>query len=131
VVAELEYRHVEEAGVLFGVPGTHLATLFVRDRAGKKTANSFTLDTNTLNAVIRGAKPWNLELLAVVHSHPPGVWEPSAGDIQYARQLFAHPRNGEANCFFLPLLVNGLLIPYLLYRNDPDRVVRAQLKIIG
>jgi proteasome lid subunit RPN8/RPN11 len=131
LVAELEYNHCEEGGVLFGVPGTKLATLFVRDKTGKKTATSFTLDTTTLNKIIRRAKPWNLELIAVVHSHPPNVWRPSAGDIRYVRQLFAHPRNGDTGQFFMPLLVNGVLIPYLVFRDDPDRVVQAQLKIIG
>jgi len=131
LASQLAYRGREEAGLLFGAPGMKLATFFVRDKAGEKTASSFTLHTPPLNATIRRAKPWNLHLLAVVHSHPDGVWRPSAGDIHYVRQLFAHPRNDTAQRLFMPLLVNGLLIPYLLYRDEPDRVVRTQLKIVG
>ena len=131
IAGQLQYRGREEAGLLFGPKDTQLVTLFVRDKLGTKTASSFTLHTPTLNEVIMGAKQWDLELLAVIHCHPDGVWQPSGGDIRYVRDLFAHPKNGSASQFFMPLVVSGRLLPYLLYRDEPDRVVRAGLKIIG
>ena len=131
IAGQLQYRGREEAGLLFGPKDTQLVTLFVRDKLGTKTASSFTLHTPTLNEVILGAKQWDLELLAVIHCHPDGVWQPSGGDIRYVRDLFAHPKNGSASQFFMPLVVSGRLLPYLLYRDEPDRVVRAGLKIIG
>ena len=131
IAQELPYRGREEAGLLLGPKGTQLVTQFVRDKLGTKTASSFTLHTPTLNEVILGAKQWDLELLAVIHCHPDGVWQPSGGDIRYVRDLFAHPKNGTASQFFMPLVVSGRLLPYLLFRDEPDRVVRAGLKIIG
>ena len=131
IAQELQYRGREEAGLLFGPKDTQLVTHFVRDKLGTKTASSFTLHTPTLNEVILDAKQWELELLAVIHCHPDGVWQPSGGDIRYVRDLFAHPKNGSASQFFMPLVVSGRLLPYLLFRDEPDRVVRAKLKIIG
>jgi len=131
IAEELPYRGREEAGLLFGPRDTQLGTMFVRDKLGTKTASSFTLHTPTLNEVIQGAKQWELDLLAVIHCHPDGVWQPSGGDIHYVRDLFAHPKNGSASQFFMPLVVSGRLLPYLLFRDEPDRVVRAGLKIIG
>jgi len=129
VVKQLAFRGKEEAGLLFGPKGTQVATHFFRDKHGDKTASSFTLETKSLNAIISSLLPL-LDILAVVHCHPNNVWHPSGGDIHYVRSLFAHPRNDAAQ-FFMPLVVNGQLIPYLLYRDEPDRVVHAGLKIIG
>ena len=131
IAEELQYRGREEAGLLFGPIDTQIGTLFVRDKLGSKTASSFTLHTPTLNEVILGAKQWELELLAVIHCHPDGVWQPSGGDIRYVRDLFAHPKNGSASRFFMPLVVSGRLLPYLLFRDEPDRVASASLTIIG
>lgn len=129
LVQRLAYQGTEEAGVLFGPAETQLGTYWLQDTLGKKTKSSFTLHTPSLNEEIQRMKSFNHELLAVIHAHPDGVWRPSTGDIRYVRDLFE--MNDDVTHFFMPLVVSKQFIPYLLFRDDPDRVVEAPLKIVG
>ena len=78
----------ETGGVLGGNLETGLISHFYYDVTARQTGSEYSPDHVTLNQLLKGDwNPRDIRLLGFVHSHPPGVTKPSAGDLRYARVL--------------------------------------------
>ena len=86
---------------------------FVPDEDGEGTPGSFHLNAAELNHVLQSVKPARLDLKGFVHSHPPGVVQPSAGDVAYLRRLFDLPANATAHQCFMPIVCAGRFYPWV------------------
>jgi len=62
----------------------------------------------------------------VVHSHPAGVTNLSLGDLAYAQKVFGNPKNQALDRFFMPFVVEGRLIPFVIGRRAGIRAVRVR-----
>lgn len=124
--------HHEQGGILLGPrDAQHLAIRYVKDCRGEATFASFTIDTESLNKAIREVRSAGLTCVGIVHSHPSGFCRPSGGDIEFLERIFAHPKNGDGNGYFLfPIVTNGKLYPYLIDTNDVRRVLVAELVVV-
>ncbi len=63
-------------------------------------------------------RPAGLSCHGLVHSHPPGVPQPSWGDVRYLRRLFAHPANGQTSHVFVPIVCSGRLSAFVFTQNQ-------------
>ncbi|WP_339734830.1 hypothetical protein [uncultured Gimesia sp.] len=121
----------EKAGMLLGPSEEDdLVTHYIPDKNGRATYSSFTLDAVSLNKTLRKRKGVGLNCKGVVHAHPPGVLQPSFGDLAYVAQLFANPKNTEATQVMLPIVCNGRLYPYLIQAESPREVLIPRLVLI-
>tara|TARA_R110002049_G_scaffold167265_5_gene333470 strand:+ start:11024 stop:11680 length:657 start_codon:yes stop_codon:yes gene_type:complete len=121
----------EKAGMLLGPSEEDdLVTHYIPDKNGRATYSSFTLDAASLNKTLRKYKGVNLNCKGVVHVHPPGVLQPSLGDLVYVAQLFANPKNTETTQVMLPIVCNGRLYPYLIHAESPREVLIPHLILI-
>ncbi|QDV48501.1 hypothetical protein [Gimesia fumaroli] len=129
-LVELPFRR-EKAGMLLGPSEEDdLVTHYIPDKNGRATYSSFTLDAASLNKTLRKYKGVALNCKGVVHVHPPGVLQPSLGDLVYVAQLFANPKNKEATQVMLPIICNGRLYPYLIHAESPREVLIPRLILI-
>lgn len=119
----------EDGGILFGPNGSSVVTFYCPDEGGERCWSSFRLNHRRANRIIKWCKRFDLQALGTIHAHPPGIIHLSRPDLRYGRNLFANPKN-DAGQFFMPLVVDGRLIPYLLRRDEPDAVIAAQLQLI-
>ena len=126
VIRELTTREPEAGGLLLGPEGHSSVTHFVLDETGHGTAASFTFDHERLNALLRQHRAVKLEGKGLVHSHPRGCTHLSEGDLIYARKLLGNPKN-DASEVLMPLVVDGSLHPYVVYRDRPDQPAYARL----
>jgi proteasome lid subunit RPN8/RPN11 len=129
-VQELGDRTPEYAGILLGPKDSDIVTHFVADEQGAATRSSFTLNVDWLNKVIRRFVRCGIDVKGVVHSHPPGVPSPSQGDLAYVRDVFATPKNDDADELFLPIFCDGRLHPFVIGRDIPLRIRAAELVLI-
>lgn len=122
----------EEGGILFGPSDTQdLVTHYVKDRHGRSSAASFTVDHKTLNKSIKHRKPASLSCIGIIHSHPHGITRPSGGDIAYLSQLFSDTRNQSGQPYFLfPIVCGRTLYPYVVDTRNPRRILFAELVLI-
>jgi proteasome lid subunit RPN8/RPN11 len=111
-------RPPEAAGILLGPANEDvLATHFIPDTSGRATAVSFALDAKSLNRTLMRHKPVGLNCKGIVHSHPPGLPQPSSGDMTYFRRLFAMPKNAFAGPLFVPIVCRGRLFNFAFARG--------------
>jgi len=121
----------EKAGMLLGPTAEDdLVTHYIPDRNGQSTYSSFTLDATGLNKTLQNFKRVESNCKGVVHVHPPGVLQPSVGDLTYVAKLFANPKNTEATQVLLPIVSNGRLYPYLINAENPREVVIPRLILV-
>jgi len=121
----------EKAGMLLGPSEEDdLVTHYIPDKNGRATYSSFTLDAASLNKTLRKRKGVGLNCKGVVHVHPPGVLQPSFGDLAYVAKLFANPKNTETTQVMLPIVCNGRLYPYLIQAESPREVLIPRLILI-
>lgn len=122
----------EQGGILLGPEDAQdLVVRYVKDEHGEATFASFTIDVDSLNAAIRKVRPAGLTCVGIVHSHPDGFSRPSGGDIQFLERIFAHPKNGGGNGYFLfPIVMDGKLHPYVIDTSDVQRVLVAELVLV-
>lgn len=80
----------EQGGMLGGRRATGTATAYRFDDSARRSTATYSPDAGGLNKLLR--EDWNpngVDLLGFVHSHPTGVWRPSAGDAAYAERILA------------------------------------------
>ena len=117
----------EAGGMLLGPKSHPVVTHYVRDKKGKATAASFTLDAAGLNRVLKKAIACGMDCKGLVHSHPQGCTQPSGGDLAYVRKAFANEKNKDLAEFLLPIFCGGILLPYIVRPHDENLVQNAQL----
>jgi proteasome lid subunit RPN8/RPN11 len=122
----------EQGGILVGpIDGQNIAIRYVKDENGRGTYASFTIDFEGLNKEIREVRREGLICVGIIHSHPDGICHPSGGDILFLRRLFANPKNGGGNGYFIfPIVAGGELHPYLIDTDNGCRVVPTELLIV-
>ena len=120
----------EDGGILFGPNGSSIVTFYCPDEGGERRQSSFRLNHRRANRIIKWCKRFDLQVLAAIHAHPPNIVHLSGPDLMYGRNLFANQKNDAAQ-FFMPLVVDGRLIPYLLRRDEPNSAIEARLQLIG
>ena len=113
---------------------------FCFDRRGSRSGGAYDPDYRELNRVLKRVyEPRGLDFLGFVHSHPAGVKRPSGdwgnnqGDLAYCQALLE--ANPDLSAFLMPIVMTVPdtgrfdVIPYVVYRDQPDRVIEASLKI--
>lgn len=127
-MAYLTSQPPEAAGILIGpIQEDLLITHFLPDSGGKGTSASFEINASGLNQLLREIKPAGLTCQGIVHSHPHGMHQPSSGDLQYFRRLFARPANADTGHLFVPIVCSGRFFPYVFAR---DHVFAAELVLL-
>lgn len=112
----------ERGGMLGGDLETGVIRHYHYDAEAHRTRGSYTPDHEELTRVLRDAwNPVDIRLLGFVHSHPPGLTEPSYGDVDYAQEILDHITD-------LPFLVMPIVrtardgqfrvFPYVIHRGD-------------
>lgn len=127
---ELTDRRPECAGMLLGACESDIVTHFVADEHGRATSASFTLDAAWLNRVLREFQRCGINAKGLIHSHPAGVTRPSGGDLRYVARSLGNPKNKDCSEFFLPIVCDRRLYPYVVTREEPGRVLRAELVLL-
>lgn len=130
ILAQLVWTGREQGGLLVGPAGEPLVTHFLQDEEALATATSFEIDAVRMNAKLRPFLQLAMNCKGVVHSHPPSVTAPSVGDRHYVRQSLRNPRNHKAEEFFLPIVCDGRLYPWVVRREDPLTPRLAQLVLV-
>jgi proteasome lid subunit RPN8/RPN11 len=93
----------EVGGMLGGDFKKREITHFFYDARASRSAAVYSPDTETINNLL--ADEWNpdgIRLLGFVHSHPPGMWQPSRGDEIYAEKILSS--NTELPYLALPIV---------------------------
>ena len=130
-IMEYHLSHEPEVGgMLLGPADDELITHFIPDEGATVTRASFTLDAAGLNRVLQQFRGCRMNGKGLVHLHPSGMVRPSYRDVQYVAKTFANPKNQAARQFFLPIVCDGRLHPYVLIRERQLRVLVAELVLI-
>jgi len=128
ILEYFRFRHPEAAGILIGpAKDDPVVTHFVADEDGDGTAVSFRVNADALNRVLERVKPAGLDAKGIIHSHPAGITQPSAGDLAYVRRLFRLPANAAAQQCFLPIYCDRRIHPYVF---ADDEIWPANLLVI-
>lgn len=128
-------RPAEQGGALGGNRDDDIVTHFFFDRSARRTGATYSPDHHRLNRLFD--EKWNpagINLLGFVHSHPPGCFSPSSGDIEYAERILeAIPKLKH---LYLPIVMTKPdtgrfeLIPYAAVRNGRGvRIDRLELQL--
>jgi proteasome lid subunit RPN8/RPN11 len=122
-------REPEAGGLLLGRQGTdNLVLDFCFDEEAVTTRTSYTLGTKFLNRVLAEARPAGLDGKGVIHTHPSGLAELSAGDLAYAEKVFAHAPGVEI--FLMPVIADREIFPWVVSRHAPQTPVLSTIVII-
>jgi proteasome lid subunit RPN8/RPN11 len=117
ILERLASRETEAGGALVGPRNHPIVTHFFFDEGAAVSSTSYTPDHAALNARLPRLREVNLEMKGLVHSHPPGVCLPSAGDVAYVRSAFANTKN-RVEQYLLPIVCDGRLHPHVFTRED-------------
>jgi proteasome lid subunit RPN8/RPN11 len=117
----------ECGGLLLGPKNHRAVTHFLLDEAGVGTAASFTWDSRGLTKLLKHYIACGVDAKGFVHSHPTGITTLSGGDLVYAARCFETDTSASIDMLAMPLVVEGVLYPYVVLREDPHRAVPAQL----
>lgn len=130
ILGQLVWTGREQGGLLIGPAGEPLVTHFLPDEEAVATADSFEVDAVRMNAKLRPFLELAMNCKGVVHSHPPRVTAPSIGDQDYVRRSLGNRRNHKADEFFLPIVCDGRLYPWVVRREEPLTPHLAQLVLV-
>lgn len=130
ILDQLVWKGREQGGLLVGPAGEPLVTHFLKDEEAVATADSFEVDAVRMNARLRPFLELEMNCKGLVHSHPSGVTAPSIGDQRYVRRSLGNPRNNKADEFFLPIVCDGRLYPWIVRREEPLTPRLAQLVLV-
>jgi proteasome lid subunit RPN8/RPN11 len=128
ICSTLVWAGSEQGGLLIGPADEPLVTHFILDDEAVSTATSFEVNAERMNARLRPFLQLGMNCKGIVHSHPPGVTSPSNGDQHYVQRSLANPRNQKAVEFYLPIVCDGCLYPWILQRDEQPRF--AQLILV-
>jgi len=133
----------ETGGMLLGDRKEPLSVVdFYFDSGGSTCSYGYDPDYVNLNKVLKGFyEPRGLDFLGFVHSHPPGVRRPSnhwrgrnIGDMAYAQATLSS--NPDLEIFLMPIIMTlpdfgrFEILPYVVYRENPNVAVEAEIEII-
>ena len=126
-----EHGDREAGGMLIG-PKSHddLVILFIPDPEARTTMASYTPTVDWLNETLKKFVGCGMNAKGLAHKHPSGCTRPSLGDLAHVQNTFTRAKNAGADHFFLPIVCDGRLYPYVVTRDEPDRVQLAKLIII-
>lgn len=129
IMLALSNREREYGGILVGPTDSRMVSHFFPDKTGTSRAASFTFDHMALTRILKAIEPHNLDGKGFVHSHPSGYRDLSPGDMDYVRSVFdSEPTLQE---LLMPIVVDGEMIPYIIYPSAIDTPVRARLILIN
>jgi hypothetical protein len=117
----------ERGGMILGPDNQQFVSHFVLDDTGMGTGGSWTFGHKRLNEILKEYLALGLDCKGFIHSHPPGYQSLSQQDVIEFGKDFRNPKHQDLDEIWLPIIVDGLLYPYILYRNKPDQPVSAQL----
>lgn len=132
---EIGLRRAEEGGPLGGSRESDIVTHFYFDGGARRSGASYSPDHLRLNKLFK--EQWNprdINMLGVVHSHPPGFRRPSWGDVIYAEEILKGIP--ELDRLQLPIVMTEPntgsfeLLPFVAYRTQHGiEVERVELII--
>lgn len=117
----------EAGGPVFSMMDHAAIIAYHADDSAKTTSVSYTLVCTRLAEPLRVRRLAGLTCVGVAHSHPPGYASPSFGDMQYVQKVFVNPKNVALTQFCLPIVCDGVLWPYVIFRDEPTIAHMAQL----
>jgi len=123
IMREIGSKPPELGGILLGPAGELLATHFVFDETGRGSSVAWTYGHNRINEILRQYVPLKLDMKGFVHSHPSGVTSLSSQDVNDFRKPFANAKNEDLAEVWAPIVVDGRVLPYLLYRDHAQPVL--------
>lgn len=120
-------RPPEAAGALMGLADQAIVTHYAQDKNAAGSRVAVTLDHLGLNATLKKYLDLGMNIKGFVHNHPSGITRLSAGDLEYVQQLFANPKNTDLTEVWMPVVTDGLVYPYIVYREQLNHPQPAQL----
>jgi proteasome lid subunit RPN8/RPN11 len=129
IIQEISSKPPELGGILLGPTGELLATHFIFDETGRGSSASWTFGHNRINEILRQFVPLKLDMKGFIHSHPRGVTSLSAQDVTDFRKPFTNAKNEDLAEVWAPIVVDGRVVPFVLYRHQPQPVL-AQLVLL-
>lgn len=130
IMCEIGKRDPESGGVIIGPAYEPLGTNFVFDETGICTGASWTFGHVKLNEILRKYLPLGFDAKGYVHSHPAGYRRLSPGDMLIPQKAFANQKNEDLHEVWMPILVDGDLLPFIVYRDNPKVALAAELVIV-
>lgn len=130
IMGEIGGRAPESGGVLLGPLKEYAATHFVFDEAGICTGTSWTFGHAWLNDVLQKYLRANMDAKGFIHSHPAGFRGLSGGDMLIPQKAFANTKNEDLYEVWMPIVVDGEIMPFIVYRDNPNHAEPAQLVLI-
>jgi proteasome lid subunit RPN8/RPN11 len=133
--ATIGAHRAESGGMLGGDITTGTVTHFFYDESAGRSAATYSPDTKTVNRVLK--ENWNpagVRLIGFPHSHPPGFFQPSGGDGNYATVILAH--NPEMPFLAVPIVQTVPDIGefkmrmFLAQRDGADGVRFVRVKLV-
>jgi hypothetical protein len=115
----------EQGGLLGGRLDDGIVRKFHFDDSARRSRATYTPDRETLNRVL--SEDWNpsgIRLLGYVHSHPPGVRQPTGGDLTVARKQLQ--KSTEIDHLFIPIAFSSAdtdkfeMLAYAAVRDGED-----------
>lgn len=128
IINHLATKPPEAGGVLIGPRDHRSVSHYVPDDTGTSSPTSFTFDHKRLNEILRDYVRLGLDAKGFVHSHPPGVHRLSSGDHAFIRTQLSNPKNTPGE-ILMPIVVGREIIPYIVYADQPQRSVEAELRL--
>ena len=113
----------ERGGYLLGPVNERMASHFVFDETGVGSAVSWTFGHGRINELLKKYVPLGLDLKGFVHSHPSRMTSLSSQDLTDFCKPFGNGKNGDLTEILAPLVVDGQIYPYILYRDNPKPVL--------
>lgn len=124
-------RPPEVGGLAFGFKKDGIIRQFFLDTRAVTTTNRYDPHCDTINPIIQAFYDrYNMDLLAMVHSHPTGYTKPSGGDIDYVERLLKHP---ELDQLYLPIVQTGdnpEIHMYVFRKKNPRQPIKAKLEVL-
>ena len=100
--AHLADHEPERGGALYGPRDYPFVTHFQFDPDGQTSSVSYVPSTALIESVIRVERETGLQFKGIIHSHPPGCFQPSSGDEQTVASFFR--LNPHISAMALPIV---------------------------
>lgn len=120
----------ERGGILLGPVGEMSATHFIFDETGKGTGASWTFGHLRINEILKQYVPLGLDMRGFIHSHPSGYRTLSSQDLTDFSKPFHNPKNEDLQEVWAPIVVDGSIYPFIIFRDRPNQAEPAQIVLI-
>ena len=128
IMREIGSKPPELGGWLLGPVGERLVTHFVLDTSGVCSPTKWVFGAQDANRMLREYVPLRVDMKGFVHSHPSGITSLSSQDLKAFRRPFDNRKNVGLTEVLAPIVVDGKIYPYILYR-EAVKPVLAQIVI--